>query len=253
MAQIIHPSAQIASEAELADTVIIEANVVIEKDVHIAAGSHVRAGSILHEGSRIGRNCQLGPYALIGVVPLDSAFAGEVSYVTIEDDVRVSNASIARASGEGKSTHIGQGTWIGPYCHIAHNCHIGRDARVISHVAMAGHVTIGDYAFISASNNIHQFVRVGAYTITAAMSGILQDALPFSMVQGRPIKHYRLNKVGLERQGITGERYKVLERAFRLARKREWQAVEALAQESADVKLFWEFKESSARGISKFV
>jgi UDP-N-acetylglucosamine acyltransferase len=38
------------------------------------------------------------------------------------------------------------------------------------------------------------------------------------MVWGLPALHYRLNSVGLKRAGVTGERYRALERAFRVLR-----------------------------------
>ncbi len=45
------------------------------------------------------------------------------------------------------------------------------------------------------------------------------DALPYSLIGGMPVKHYRLNTIGLKRAGITGSRYKVLADAFRLLRQ----------------------------------
>jgi UDP-N-acetylglucosamine acyltransferase len=47
------------------------------------------------------------------------------------------------------------------------------------------------------------------------------DVIPFTLIGGRPARHYRLNTIGLRRAGITGERYKVLESAFRLMRNKK--------------------------------
>ena len=46
----------------------------------------------------------------------------------------------------------------------------------------------------------------------------LKDILPFSMAKGAPALHYRLNSVGLKRSGVSGPRYRALERAFRALR-----------------------------------
>ncbi|MEZ4608597.1 MAG: hypothetical protein R2865_17860, partial [Deinococcales bacterium] len=123
---------------------------------------------------------------------------------------------------------------------------------IIGGTEIAGHVEIGDFAYIGGSSVLHQFCRVGAYVATAGMSGILQDILPFSMAQGRPVMHYRLNKVGLERRGIIGERYKILEKAIRGFRRKDWVLLNELASQSEDVAFMLKFKESSERGLSKF-
>jgi UDP-N-acetylglucosamine acyltransferase len=41
------------------------------------------------------------------------------------------------------------------------------------------------------------------------------------LIGGRPARHYKLNTIGLRRAGITGDRYKALESAFRLLKNRQ--------------------------------
>lgn len=252
---LIHPSAVIADDVQIAAGVQIAPYVVIENDVQIAANSQILTGSVLHSGARIGADCHIGPYATLAGIPLDSNFANKPSYVILEDKVRVANfSSISRASGAGESTFIAEGAWLGVHCHIAHNCHIAAHAKVVSHSALAGHVSIGKHAFISASSYFHQFVRVGAYAIIGGMSTARRDVLPFSMAQGADsIRHYRLNTVGLKRQGFSAERRKILQQAFRAYRRRDEAKLQELARESEDVRELLEFREESARGVSKFI
>ena len=66
---------------------------------------------------------------------------------------------------------------------------------------------------------LHQFCRVGPYTMVAGVAGILKDILPYSMAKGAPALHYRLNSVGLKRAGVKGPRYRALEKAFRALRE----------------------------------
>ena len=77
---------------------------------------------------------------------------------------------------------------------------------------------------------MHQFCRVGRYAMFGAASAANQDVLPFSMARGNPARHYRLNRVGLERAGIVGDRYRALESALRLLRRREHDALAELAE-----------------------
>ena len=54
--------------------------------------------------------------------------------------------------------------------------------------------------------------------MVAGMVALRKDALPFTMIGGEPVRHYRLNSVGLRRNGIKGDRYRALEAAFRALR-----------------------------------
>ena len=53
----------------------------------------------------------------------------------------------------------------------------------------------------------------------AAQSVVRKDVLPYTLAGGEPVRHYRLNTVGLRRRGVTGERYRALESAFRALRE----------------------------------
>ena len=52
----------------------------------------------------------------------------------------------------------------------------------------------------------------------AALVVVRKDVLPYTLAGGEPVKHYRLNTIGLRRRGVTGERYAALEAAFRALR-----------------------------------
>lgn len=250
----IHPTALVDPKAELAEGVKVGPFVVIEGDVVIGEGSDILTGSTILAGTRLGRQCRIGPYASLGGTPMDRDFRGEPSYVVLEDHVEVREyASLHRATGEGLETRIAEATLIMPYVHITHNCRVGREVTLVTSVLLAGHVVVEDYAFLSAGTMVHQFCRIGAYAITAAQSGVLKDILPFMMAQGTPARHFRLNKVGLERRGIVGERYKLLEQAVRAFRKRDTARLSELASQSADVQRMLDFKASSQRGLSRFV
>ena len=77
------------------------------------------------------------------------------------------------------------------------------------------------------------------------------DVIPFTLIGGRPARHYRLNTVGLKRAGITGERYNVLSAAFRLLRTK--QSLEAL-EETEELKQLKEWLAiKSKRGTHGFI
>jgi UDP-N-acetylglucosamine acyltransferase len=251
---MIHPSAIIHPSAMVADDVIIEAFVVIEERVMVGQGSKLKTGTVLRSGTRVGANCTLGPYVVVGGEPMDTRFKGEESLAVLEDNVTLCEfATVHRATGEGHETRIGANTLGMCYVHVSHNAKVGQHAILTNSTQLAGHTEVGDYAVLGAGVMLHQFCRIGAYSIIAATTASNQDILPYSMAYGNPAQHYRLNKVGLQRRGIAGERYKRLEKAIRAFRRKEWEILNELAEQSDDVKEMLAFKESSKRGLCAFV
>jgi UDP-N-acetylglucosamine acyltransferase len=250
---MIHPAAVIHPDARLADRVEVHPYVVIGADVSVDEGTVLLPGTVLEEGARIGKHCRVGPYATVGGVPMDSNFAGEKSVVVLEDHVTVREfASIHRATGEGAETRVGSGTLVMSYVHVSHNVHVGKGCTLTSKAQLAGHCQVGDYAFVGAAAMMHQYGRVGCYAMFGALSGAGQDILPYCLARGYPAKHASLNRVGLLRHGIDGERYANIKRAFRAFRKRDKTRLAELAELSTDVAMMLEFARASTRGILKF-
>lgn len=241
-------------DAELESGVSVGPGAVVEAGVRLAAGTQVLAGSVLHRGVVVGRDCRIGPYAVIGGEPMDTSFAGEDSLAVLEDGVQVREfVTVHRATGEGAETRVGARSLLMSYVHVSHNAQVGRDCVLTTAVQLGGHCSVGDHAVIGSSSVLHQFCRVGAHAMYGAASASNMDILPFTMARGNPARHYRLNAIGLKRHGITGERYRAIERAVRALRARELAEVERLAGESEDVGALLEFVRTSKRGILRFV
>lgn len=249
----VHPTAVVDAGARLADDVRVGPQVVIEEDVEVGAGTVLGPGTVLLSGSRIGANCRLGPYAAIGGLPMDRAFAGEPSFAVLEDGVEVRDfASVHRASGECAETRIGTGSMIMSYAHVSHNVRVGPGVVLTTTVQLGGHAEVGAHAVLGAGAMVHQFTRIGAYAMFGAASGTNRDVLPFTMARGNVARHYRLNRVGLLRHGIDGDRYASLERALRALRRHDEEAFDLLAASSRDVAFLRTFRSSSRRGVARF-
>ncbi len=249
-----HASAHVHPDARVAPDVVVGPGVVIEADVEVGAGTELLAGTVLHEGSRVGARCRLGPYAVIGGVPMDSHFDGSASLAVLEDDVTVREfATVHRATGEGARTSVGAGTLLMSYVHVSHNCRVGRSCVLTTAVQLGGHSQVGDHAVLGSGGLVHQFCRIGEYAMFGAASAANMDVLPFTMARGNPARHYRLNRVGLHRHGIDGDRYRILEQAVRALRHHDRKQLDDLARTSADVRRLLEFVRSSERGVARFV
>lgn len=249
----IHPTAVVDPAARLGEGVTVDPQVVIEADVEVGAGSRVRSGSVLLAGSRVGTGCRIGPCAVIGGEPLDRAFGGEASVVRLGDGVEVREfATVHRATGEGAETTVERGALLMCYVHVAHNCRVGEGAVITNSSQLGGHSSVGEFAVLGGGALVHQFVRIGAHAMLGGASGANRDVLPFAMAVGKPARHLRLNRVGLQRRGFEGERYRTLERALRACRRGERATLEALAADSDDVSALLAFIDGSRRGVSGF-
>lgn len=252
MAQV-HASAVVDPAARLATGVQVGPHVVIEADVVVGPGTVLLPGTVLASGSRVGARCRLGPYATVGGLPMDRDFAGETSFVVLEDEVELRDfVSVHRATGEGAETRIGAGSLVMSYAHVTHNVRLGRGVVLTNLVQLGGHVRIGDHAVLGAGAMVHQFVGIGAYAMVAATSGVNRDIVPYALARGNFAEHYRVNAVGLRRHGIAGERYRAIEGALRALRRHDDDAFVRLAAEWAEVESIRSFRDASRRGLARF-
>ena len=83
------------------------------------------------------------------------------------------------------------------------------------------------------------------------LTGVTKDVIPFTMLGGYPVLHYRLNMVGLRRSGIDSERLKTLSSAFRLLRNK--QMIDSLDKTPEIIELENWLTAKSLRGIHRFI
>ena len=249
----VHPNATVHPDARLASGVVVGPGVVIEADVEVGEGTEVLPGTVLHAGARLGARCRVGPYAVVAGLPMDHHFHGEPTLAVVEDEVIIREfVTVHRATGEGAETRIGTGSLVMSYVHVSHNTRIDHHAIMTAGAQLGGHGHIGHHAVVGGGALLHQFCRVGEYAMFGAASAGNMDTLPYTMARGNPARHYGLNRVGLQRNGIEGERYAALERAVRAFRRRDREALDALAEVSDDVRRMLEFAAGSERGVARF-
>jgi UDP-N-acetylglucosamine acyltransferase len=67
-------------------------------------------------------------------------------------------------------------------------------------------VQVGDWVILGGFTVVHQFVRIGAHSMTAMCSLLFADLPPFVMCQGQPAAARSMNYEGLRRRGFSPER-----------------------------------------------
>ena len=246
---MIHPTACIAEDAVLGQDLEIGPFVVVEPGVVLGDACILGAHAVIHSGTSLGPANRVYPHVVLGGDPQDlHAEAGGLLEIGAGNVFR-EGVTVHRSRSAGGLTRVGSNCFIMAYAHIAHDCTVGDSVIITNNVLLAGHVQIGANAVLGGAASVHQHARIGAYAMLGGMSGARQDVLPFTLASGVPALHYRLNTVGLRRNGITGERYRVLEQAFRSLRSGTgWAEVPP----TPEVQLLQEWMPASKRGIGGF-
>jgi UDP-N-acetylglucosamine acyltransferase len=215
----IHPTASVSDNAELGDDVDVGRGVIIEDDVHIGAGTVIEPYSIIKRYTRMGERNKVGPYVVLGGEPQHLAFDGSETWLTIGDgnDFR-EYFTASRAYLQGGDTRIGSNCLFMAATHVGHDCVLGDNITMTNNVLLAGHTEVGDRTVFSGGAGTHQFVRIGKGCMIGPYSVIRKDVMPFTLAAENPARIYRLNSIGLKRNGVTGDRYKAVEAAFRALR-----------------------------------
>ena len=165
--------------------------------------------------------------------------------------------TINSATGDGQVTKVGSKNHILAYCHVAHNVVLGNNVIMSNVATLAGHVTVEDYAVVGGLAAVHQFCRIGRMAIIGGCSKVVQDVPPFMLADGNPAETRTVNKVGLERNGVSEEAQAGLRAAYKILFREGLTIPNALAKIEKELPKLPEilhliqFVKTSERGISK--
>jgi len=217
MSATVHLTAVVSPGAELGEGTDVGPYAVIENDVVIGSRSRIGSHAVIREFTRMASDNHVFEHAVIGGTPQDFAYHGARSSVRIgSGNLFREGVTVHRATTPGGETAIGDNNYLMVNAHVAHDCVLGDNIVLANNVTLAGHVTIEDRAFLSGGVGVHQFVRLGAHSMTGGHSKITQDVLPYALVDGAPARVRGLNLVGLRRGGFSSSEISDLKRAFRI-------------------------------------
>ena len=204
----IHATALIDPLAQLDTSVSVGPYTVIGPHVRVGAGTTIGPHCVIEGHTTIGRDNRIFQFNSLGAIPQDKKYAGEPCELVIGDrnTIREFCTFNIGSPGAGGVTRLGDDNWIMAYVHLAHDCIIGNQTIFANNSQLAGHVQVGDWAILGGFTVVHQFVRIGAHSMTALCSVLLADLPPFVMVQGQPAKARSMNFEGLRRRGFSSDR-----------------------------------------------
>lgn len=246
---IIDPSAKIGAGAEIGPYYIIGA------EVEIGEGCWLQHHVTVLGPTKIGKRNRFHAYASIGQQSQDLKYTAEPTYLEIGDDNNFREfCTVNRATSPGDKTAIGSHNHFLAYSHIAHDCTVGSHCIFSNNGTVAGHVIVEDHVIIGGLTAVHQFCRLGTFSILGGCTKIEQDVPPYTTVDGNPGRARGLNHVGLKRAQYSEDRVHAIEEAFKTIYRRGLNRSQALAAirqgaMTPEVEEMVHFIETSKRGI----
>ena len=195
----VHPSAVIASDAQVDPSAHIGPHCVVGSRSKIGPRTALIAGVVVASDCQLGEDCIMFPNVTVyarseignrvrvhaGTVIGSDGFsyvldAGahrkvpQVGNVIISDDVEL-GADVTIDRGALGPTVIGKGTKIDNLVQIAHNVKIGEHCIVVSQAGIAGSTQLGKYTVLGGQVGLADHLKLGNQVTVAAQSGVMHE------------------------------------------------------------------------------
>lgn len=252
-----HPTAIVHSKAHIGKNCEIGPYCVIGENVSLGDKCKLHSHVVIDGHTKLGSGNEIFPFASIGLKTQDLKWKGGVTRTEIGDNnVFREYVTVHSATSDADATRIGSHNTILAYSHIAHDCQLGSHIIMSNAATLGGHVIVEDHAVISISA-VHQFCRIGKLAMIGGCSKVVQDVPPFMLADGNPAETRTINKVGMERHGISDEAQSAIRSAFKilfregLTISNALEKIEEKIPQLPEVKHLVQFIRASERGISK--
>lgn len=255
---MIHPTAIIHPDARLGADCVIGPYCIIGAHVELGAGCRLHSHVVIDGHTKLGRANEVYPFTSIGLKTQDLKWKGGLTRTEIGDSNSFREyVTVHSATSEGDATRIGSHNNFLAYTHVAHDCQLGSHIVMSNNATLAGHVIMEDYVIMGGFAAVHQFCRLGKMAMIGGYSRIVQDVVPFTITEGNPAAARTVNKVGLQRNGVSEEAQTALRRAYKLLFREGLTIAKAIEQmekdlpPSAEIKHLIEFVRASERGVTR--
>jgi len=254
----IHSTAIVEEGAKLADGVKIGPYCIVGKDVTIGKNTVLDSHVVVEGITEIGEDNRIYSFVSIGKDSQDLKYRDEPTKTIIGNNNKIREfVTIHRGTDDRWETRLGNNNLLMAYVHMAHDVIVGDNCILANNVTLAGHVTVDSNAIVGGLTPVHQFTRIGSYSMTGGASAVSQDICPFVLAEGNKAKIRGLNLVGLRRRGFTTEQISNLKKTYRIIFRSGLPLKEAIAEvketygDDENVMYFIDFIESSDRGITR--
>jgi len=178
----------------------------IDKAAVVDPSTIILPGTIIIGDVEIGKNNIIGPCAMIGTPAQHWDYY--TKKIKSDKNIKIGDKNIIREfvtvhSPTQRDTLIGNNCFLMTQSHVSHDTILEDKVVLTNSVQIGGHSYIMEGATIGLNTCIHQYSTIGAYSMIGMSSTITKDVLPFLTYKN--FKCYKINKVGLERNGFSDE------------------------------------------------
>lgn len=201
----------------------IHPTAIIEDGVEIGEGNHFGPYCIIYAGVEIGDNNHFESNVIVGSNAEHRDYFKKGSNFSVKiDNNNIFREFITINSGTYRNTTLGNNITM------LRGSHVGHDVIVEDKVTLSCNVLIGGESYIMEGVNMglgaicHQYSVLGSYSMIGMNSTITKQSVikPGEIHVGNPCRYLKLNKIGLDRNNIDGERLLYEEdRYFNLCKK----------------------------------
>jgi UDP-N-acetylglucosamine acyltransferase len=218
----IHKTAIIGEKVKLGDNIEIGPYSIIDGNIEIANNNIFKSHIVISGNTKIGENNVFYPFSNIGDKSQDLKISEEESFVEIGDNNIIREHVTIHAGTITGNKHLSfkNLTKISNNCllmvgtHIAHDCFIGNNVILANNTTLAGHVTIDDSVTIGGLSAILQFIKIGKHSMIGGLSGVAQNILPYSTINGDRASVTGVNIIGLRRKEFSNSQIKDIQNCF---------------------------------------
>ncbi len=255
----IHPLALVDPAAQLAEDVEVGPWTLIGPDVEIGAGTVIGPHVVVRGPTTIGQHNRIFQFSSVGEDCQDKKYNGEPTRLIIGDhNVIREGCTLHRGTVQDQGvTRIGNHNLLMAYVHVAHDCVVNDHIIMANNATIAGHVHVGDGAILGGYTTVHQFCKLGPWSMSAANSAVFKDIPAFVMVGGNPASAHGMNFEGMRRRGYSAELIVALRKAYKIVYRQGLTLAEALttledsAAQHLEIALYRDSILASTRGITR--
>jgi UDP-N-acetylglucosamine acyltransferase len=254
----IHKTAVVAAQARIGEGCEIGPFCVIGEHVELGPRCKLHSHIVIDGHTKLGSENEIFPFASLWLKTQDLKWKGGVTRTEIGDrNTFREYVTVHSATGDGEVTVVGSNNTILAYCHVAHNCTLGNHIIMSNVATLAGHVTVEDHAVIGGLAAIHQFCRIGKLSMIGGCSKVVQDIPPFMIGDGNPAATRAINKVGMERNGVSEPAQAALRQAYKILFREGLTIPNALEKVEKElpplpeIRHLVNFVKTSERGVTK--
>jgi UDP-N-acetylglucosamine acyltransferase len=213
----VHKTALVDERAQLADDVEVGPFSIIGPDVKIESGTKVGPYVQIKNRVEIGKNNQILHASCIGENGQDLTFNNPEAKIIIgNDNVIREMVTIHQPAKPGNTTKMGDKNYIMCNVHMGHDVVLGNNNIIATNTALGGYVQLENNVFLSGLIGVHQFVRIGCYSIISAGTPTLMDVPPYSTLAGSPGVVTGLNMIGMKRAKFSSAKIKVIKEIYKI-------------------------------------